>query len=75
VFEKLEGVLVLFKKTSRKVNVICHVIINVGFIINFFSSYFLNSYCIAMRFDAYPPLQIPKQTFKNKKKSFFCKKI
>jgi len=34
---KLDGLLVLFKKISRKVNVICPFIINVIFIVNVFS--------------------------------------
>jgi hypothetical protein len=47
VFDKLEEVLVLFKKISREINVIFLFIINVSFVIVFFS-YFLNLYIIAM---------------------------
>jgi len=46
VFEKLEGVHLLFKKTSREVKVIRPFIIYIDFIISFFSSYFSQFICV-----------------------------
>ena len=51
---KLDGVLVLFKKIWRKVNVICPIIINVIFIVNLFSIFSMHiTSQFALTYDPY----------------------